>query len=46
MDISVTSSNVNDKMTKSRPTTAGSKIRNQANQLVSKLMTCTPHYIR
>ncbi|XP_075216177.1 unconventional myosin-Ie-like isoform X2 [Lycorma delicatula] len=45
-DSGVSSSNVNDKITKSRPTTAGSKIRNQANQLVSKLMSCTPHYIR
>lgn len=32
--------------TKSRPTTAGSKIRNQANKLVDKLMACVPHYIR
>ncbi|GLH11924.1 Unconventional myosin IC [Gryllus bimaculatus] len=31
---------------KSRPTTAGSKIRTQANQLVEQLMQCTPHYIR
>jgi len=31
---------------KSRPTTAGSKIRTQANQLVEELMKCTPHYIR
>lgn len=31
---------------KSRPTTAGSKIRTQANQLVEQLMKCTPHYIR
>ncbi|XP_046662607.1 unconventional myosin-Ie-like [Homalodisca vitripennis] len=32
--------------TKSRPTTAGSKIRSQANKLVDKLMACSPHYIR
>jgi len=31
---------------KSRPTTAGSKIKSQANQLVDALMKCTPHYIR
>jgi myosin-1 len=31
---------------KSRPTTAGSKIRAQANKLVDELMKCTPHYIR
>ncbi|KAG8593994.1 hypothetical protein GDO81_001028 [Engystomops pustulosus] len=31
---------------KSRPTTAGSKIKKQANDLVSTLMKCTPHYIR
>ncbi|XP_021935115.1 unconventional myosin-Ie-like [Zootermopsis nevadensis] len=31
---------------KSRPTTAGSKIRTQANKLVDELMKCTPHYIR
>uniref|UniRef100_A0ABD2XDY9 SH3 domain-containing protein n=1 Tax=Trichogramma kaykai TaxID=54128 RepID=A0ABD2XDY9_9HYME len=31
---------------KSRPTTAGSKIRSQAARLVSQLMRCTPHYIR
>ncbi|XP_068688023.1 unconventional myosin-Ie-like isoform X1 [Montipora foliosa] len=29
-----------------RPTTAGNKIKTQANQLVDKLMKCTPHYIR
>ncbi|XP_059364197.1 unconventional myosin-Ie-like [Carassius carassius] len=29
-----------------RPTTAGSKIKKQANNLVQKLMKCTPHYIR
>lgn len=29
-----------------RPTTAGIKIRTQANELVSRLMQCTPHYIR
>ncbi|XP_038628393.1 unconventional myosin-If [Tachyglossus aculeatus] len=31
---------------KGRPTTAGSKIKRQANELVSTLMKCTPHYIR
>uniref|UniRef100_A0A914X526 Uncharacterized protein n=1 Tax=Plectus sambesii TaxID=2011161 RepID=A0A914X526_9BILA len=31
---------------KSRPTTASNKIRTQANELVSSLMLCTPHYIR
>ncbi|XP_040017912.1 unconventional myosin-Ie isoform X1 [Gasterosteus aculeatus] len=31
---------------KGRPTTAGSKIKIQANDLVGKLMKCTPHYIR
>ncbi|XP_047117014.1 unconventional myosin-Ie-like [Schistocerca piceifrons] len=31
---------------KSRPTTAGSKIRAQANALVDELKKCTPHYIR
>ncbi|CAL7941782.1 unnamed protein product [Xylocopa violacea] len=34
------------KTLKSRPTTAGNKIRNQANRLVKQLMQCTPHYIR
>uniref|UniRef100_A0A8C2H3K0 Osteoclast-stimulating factor 1 n=1 Tax=Cyprinus carpio TaxID=7962 RepID=A0A8C2H3K0_CYPCA len=29
-----------------RPTTAGSKIKKQANNLVQTLMKCTPHYIR
>uniref|UniRef100_V9KBM2 Myosin-Ie n=1 Tax=Callorhinchus milii TaxID=7868 RepID=V9KBM2_CALMI len=29
-----------------RPTTAGSKIKKQANDLVSTLVKCTPHYIR
>ncbi|XP_028280833.1 myosin IEb [Parambassis ranga] len=29
-----------------RPTTAGSKIKKQANTLVQTLMKCTPHYIR
>lgn len=29
-----------------RPTTAGSKIKSQANQLVEKLMKCYPSYIR
>ncbi|XP_069767359.1 unconventional myosin-Ie isoform X2 [Narcine bancroftii] len=31
---------------KGRPTTAGSKIKKQANGLVGTLMKCTPHYIR
>ncbi|OCT97612.1 unconventional myosin-If [Xenopus laevis] len=31
---------------KSRPTTAVSKIKKQANDLVNTLMKCTPHYIR
>uniref|UniRef100_A0A3P8WP09 Myosin IF n=1 Tax=Cynoglossus semilaevis TaxID=244447 RepID=A0A3P8WP09_CYNSE len=31
---------------KSRPTTASSKIKKQANNLVNTLMKCTPHYIR
>ncbi|CAF4690197.1 unnamed protein product, partial [Rotaria sp. Silwood1] len=31
---------------KSRPTTAGTKIRTQANLLVEKLMGCQPHYVR
>ncbi|XP_016327153.1 unconventional myosin-If-like [Sinocyclocheilus anshuiensis] len=31
---------------KGRPTTASSKIKRQANELVSTLMKCTPHYIR
>ncbi|KAM4810242.1 unconventional myosin-If [Rhinophrynus dorsalis] len=31
---------------KSRPTTASSKIKKQANDLVNTLMKCTPHYIR
>ncbi|KAF7202635.1 unconventional myosin-If [Nothobranchius furzeri] len=31
---------------KGRPTTAGSKIKKQANELVNTLMKCTPHYIR
>ncbi|CAI9730947.1 unconventional myosin-Ie-like isoform X1 [Octopus vulgaris] len=31
---------------KGRPTTAGGKIKTQANLLVEKLMQCTPHYIR
>ncbi|XP_011162466.1 unconventional myosin-Ie isoform X1 [Solenopsis invicta] len=34
------------KTLKSRPTTAGSKIRSQASRLVGQLMKCTPHYIR
>lgn len=34
------------KTLRSRPTTAGNKIRNQASQLVNQLMKCTPHYIR
>eukprot|EP00794_Sanderia_malayensis_P009899 gene9900-10912_t len=29
-----------------RPTTASNKIKTQANNLVNKLMKCTPHYIR
>lgn len=29
-----------------RPTTASTKIRNQANALVESLMKCTPHYVR
>lgn len=35
-----------DPNSKTRPTTAGNKIRTQANRLVEKLMKCTPHYIR
>uniref|UniRef100_UPI00358DECC1 unconventional myosin-Ie-like n=1 Tax=Myxine glutinosa TaxID=7769 RepID=UPI00358DECC1 len=31
---------------KGRPSTAGSKIKKQANNLVATLMKCTPHYIR
>ncbi|KAM7409711.1 hypothetical protein PAMA_001279 [Pampus argenteus] len=31
---------------KSRPTTASTKIKRQANDLVNTLMKCTPHYIR
>eukprot|EP01104_Vermistella_antarctica_P014278 TRINITY_DN445_c0_g1_i1.p1 TRINITY_DN445_c0_g1~~TRINITY_DN445_c0_g1_i1.p1 ORF type:complete len:606 (-),score=158.16 TRINITY_DN445_c0_g1_i1:126-1943(-) len=31
---------------KSAPTTAGSKIRTSANELVKRLSACTPHYIR
>ncbi|XP_043935265.1 unconventional myosin-Ie-like [Protopterus annectens] len=31
---------------KGRPTTAGAKIKKQANDLVNTLMKCTPHYIR
>ncbi|XP_042233843.1 unconventional myosin-Ie-like isoform X2 [Homarus americanus] len=31
---------------KGRPTTAGTKIRTQANELVTTLMKCMPHYIR
>uniref|UniRef100_A0A452ENI9 Myosin IF n=1 Tax=Capra hircus TaxID=9925 RepID=A0A452ENI9_CAPHI len=31
---------------KGRPSTAGSKIKKQANDLVSTLKRCTPHYIR
>ncbi|KAF2366369.1 SH3 domain [Trinorchestia longiramus] len=33
-------------MSRSRPTTVGSKIKTQANALVSTLMLCIPHYIR
>ncbi|XP_065836979.1 unconventional myosin-Ie-like [Oscarella lobularis] len=29
-----------------KPTTASTKIRTQANQLVDRLMLCTPHYVR
>ena len=29
-----------------KPTTAGFKIKTQANDLVLKLKECTPHYIR
>ncbi|XP_052123606.1 unconventional myosin-Ie isoform X1 [Frankliniella occidentalis] len=32
--------------TRSRPTTAGNKIRSQAGELVAKLMQCAPHYVR
>ncbi|XP_041364734.1 unconventional myosin-Ie-like [Gigantopelta aegis] len=32
--------------TRGRPTTASTKIRTQANKLVTTLMKCTPHYIR
>jgi len=35
-----------DRGGKKRPTTAGSKIKNQANELVNKLMQCVPHYVR
>ena len=35
-----------DRGAKKRPTTSGSKIKNQANTLVSKLMECVPHYVR
>uniref|UniRef100_A0A8C9U5Z3 Osteoclast-stimulating factor 1 n=1 Tax=Scleropages formosus TaxID=113540 RepID=A0A8C9U5Z3_SCLFO len=31
---------------KGRPTTASSKIKKQANDLVRKLVRCTPHYVR
>ncbi|CAF3756697.1 unnamed protein product [Rotaria magnacalcarata] len=31
---------------KARPTTGGTKIRTQANELVEKLMCCQPHYVR
>ncbi|XP_053133870.1 unconventional myosin-Ie-like isoform X2 [Hemicordylus capensis] len=31
---------------KGRPTTAGTKIKKHANNLVDTLMKCTPHYIR
>ncbi|XP_066593037.1 unconventional myosin-Ie-like [Prorops nasuta] len=37
---------IKTKTLKSRPTTAGNKIRCQASRLVSQLMKCTPHYIR
>ncbi|XP_053319961.1 unconventional myosin-If [Spea bombifrons] len=35
-----------DSEKKGRPTTASSKIKKQANDLVNTLMKCTPHYIR
>uniref|UniRef100_A0A914BXB0 Uncharacterized protein n=1 Tax=Acrobeloides nanus TaxID=290746 RepID=A0A914BXB0_9BILA len=38
------SENVNDN--NKRPTSASTKIRTQANQLVESLMKCTPHYVR
>ncbi|XP_047141172.1 unconventional myosin-Ie isoform X1 [Hydra vulgaris] len=31
---------------RTKPTTASAKIKKQANELVDKLMQCTPHYIR
>lgn len=31
---------------RTRPTTAGNKIRSQAGELVAKLMQCAPHYVR
>ncbi|CAF1329366.1 unnamed protein product [Adineta steineri] len=31
---------------KARPTTVGKKISSQANELVTKLMSCQPHYVR
>ncbi|XP_034243725.1 unconventional myosin-Ie-like isoform X2 [Thrips palmi] len=31
---------------RTRPTTAGTKIRSQAGELVAKLMQCAPHYVR
>ena len=35
-----------DRGGRNRPTTAGSKIKNQANELVKQLRTCVPHYVR
>ena len=35
-----------DRSGRNRPTTAGSKIKSQANELVNKLMKCVPHYVR
>ena len=35
-----------DRGGRGRPTTAGSKIKSQANELVKQLRTCVPHYVR
>ena len=35
-----------DRTSSKRATTAGSKIKNQANELVKRLRTCVPHYVR
>nr|XP_039262596.1 unconventional myosin-Ie-like isoform X1 [Styela clava] len=35
-----------DTSVRSRPSTAGSKIKTQCNKLVATLMKCVPHYIR